>query len=216
MKAVVLVSGGIDSAVALALALEKGRECLAISFDYSQRHRAELGHAKRIAQYFGVFHKIILLDKSAFGNSSLVDGSDVAKDRELGEIAAKGIPNTYVPARNTLFLAFAAAQAELFDAKEIYAGPNLLDQNPYPDCRPAFYQAFQEVLNLATKQAVEGRPPKLITPLIAMDKIGIVREAKRLKVPLEMTFSCYDPSPEGNACARCDACRIREDAIRKA
>lgn len=215
MKAIVLLSGGIDSAVVLALALEKKRECIAISFDYSQRHKIELDHAKQIAEYYGVPHRLITLDRSAFGRSSLVGCGDVSKDRELNEIASSGIPSTYVPARNTLFLAFAAQAAEVFDALEIYAGPNLLDQSPYPDCRPEFYDAFQKVLNLATKQAITHSPPTLVTPLIMMDKIAIVKDAKRLKVPLELTFSCYDPQ-DGNACKRCDACRIREDALKKA
>jgi len=213
LKAVILLSGGMDSAVILAIALEKKRQCLALSFDYGQRHRIELTHAKQIASHFNVEHRIISIDPAAFGNSSLIHSFCVPKDRELNEIASAGIPNTYVPARNTIFLSYAIGQAELIGAQEIYAGPNLLDQKPYPDCRPEFYQAFQTVINLATKQSIEGYPPQLLTPLLQMDKRAIAQEGRRLRVPFERTFSCYDPFEGKEPCQRCDACRIRQDAL---
>lgn len=212
MKALVLLSGGMDSAVVLALALEKKRKCYALSFDYGQRHLIELEFSKKITAHYGIEQKIIKIDPNTFAHSALVEPLEVPKDRNITQIASSGIPNTYVPARNTLFLAYAAGQAEMLDAKEIYAGPNLLDRNPYPDCRPEFYNAYQNVLNLATKQAVEGTPPILLTPLIDMDKNTIVQEGKKLHVPFHLTFSCYDPSMS-TPCGRCDACVIRLKAL---
>lgn len=214
MKAIVLLSGGLDSTVALALAKENGRECLALSFNYGQRHLVELEYAKKIANHYQTAHKIIVIDKSSFDHSSLVTSVDVPKNRSEKEISESGVPNTYVPARNTLFLAYAAAQAEIFGASEIYAGPNFLDRKPYPDCRPEFYNAFQQVLNLATKQAIDGNAPQLITPLIDLAKNEIVAEAKRLQVPIESTFSCYDPSTKGIPCTACDACTLRFQALK--
>ncbi|MFQ5730036.1 MAG: 7-cyano-7-deazaguanine synthase QueC [Waddliaceae bacterium] len=213
MKAVVLLSGGLDSAVVLTLALEKGRECIAISFDYGQRHRIELEYAKKLARHYCVPHHIIDIDRNCCANSSLVSGGEVPKNRSTEEIENEGIPNTYVPARNTLFLAYATGQAEIYNAQEIYAGPNLLDRKPYPDCRPEFYQAFQGVINLASKQAMEGNPPRLLTPLIDWDKKEIVEQARKLKVPLHLTFSCYDPTPQGRPCHQCDACLLRLEGL---
>lgn len=209
VRAIVLLSGGLDSAVVLGMALEKNRECLALSFDYGQRHRIELEHAKKLADYYKVKHKVIKIDRSVFACSALVGDLEVPKDREVDQIDQLGVPTTYVPGRNTLFLSYAASQAEIFGAHEIYVGPNLLDRIPYPDCRPEFYLAFQQVLNLATKQAIEGHPPRLLTPLIDMDKKAIVSMGRRLGVPLESTFSCYDPAGDGAPCGRCDACKIR-------
>lgn len=211
VRAIVLLSGGLDSTVVLAMALNQGRECLALGFDYGQRHLIELEHAQKIADHYRVNFRIIHLDSSLFKTSSLVSDITVPKNRSKQEIA-KGIPNTYVPARNTLFLAYAMNQAELFDAQEIYAGPNALDAAPYPDCTPAFIQAFQSVLNVATKQAVEGKAPRLLTPLIHWDKTQIIQQGIALGVPLNMTFSCYDPLPTQKACGRCDACILRQGA----
>jgi len=213
MKAIVLLSGGLDTAVVLALALEKGRECIAISFDYGQRHKIELDYARKIAKYYGVTQQVITIDPSFFANSSLVFQDDVPKNRSSKQIANGGIPSTYVPARNTLFLAYAIGQAEIFDAQEIYVGPNRLDYTPYPDCRPAFHDAFQAVINLATKQAMHGKPPQLLTPLIKWDKKEIIKQALKLKVPIDMTFSCYDPTSAGQACLNCDACCLRSEAL---
>jgi 7-cyano-7-deazaguanine synthase len=213
MKAIVLLSGGIDSTVVLALALSQNRECLGLSFDYGQRHRKELHHAQAIATHYKIFHKTITIDPSCFETSALVNKEEIPANRSSEEIAKGGIPSTYVPARNTLFLAFATGQAEIFNAGEIHCGPNLLDQNPYPDCRPEFYQAFQAVVNTATKQSVTGTPPQLVTPLINWDKKQIVETGRRLNAPLELTFSCYNPQACGEACDRCDACIIRNEAL---
>lgn len=209
MKAVILFSGGVDSTVILALALKRGLECHALSFDYGQRHRVELESAKAIAAHYGVSHQIIVIDPKSFGKSSLVSSLAVPKGRNLEQISAGGIPNTYVPARNTLFLAYALGQAEILEADEIHVGFNALDRNPYPDCRPAFAQAFQGVINVATKQSVEGRAPQLCTPLIDWDKAKIIQEGVALNAPLHMTFSCYDPTPAGKPCGVCDACVLR-------
>lgn len=212
-KAIVLLSGGLDSAVLLALALKQGRECYALSFDYGQRHRIELEYAQKIALHYNVSQRIIHIDSSVFKSSSLVSDISVPRNRSKEEIASGKIPNTYVPARNTLFLAYAMGQAEMLNAQEIYAGPNALDAGPYPDCTPAFIQAFQGVLNVATKQAVEGTSPRLLTPLINWDKAEIIRQGMALNVPLHMTFSCYDPLPTKEPCGVCDACILRAGAF---
>lgn len=213
MKAIILFSGGLDSTVVLAMAKAQGRNCIALSFDYGQSHRIELEHAKAIAEEYQVTHKIIKIDPECFEQTALVNNIQAPKNRTPDEIARGGIPSTYVPARNTLFLAYAAGQAEIYGAEEIHCGPNLLDRNPYPDCRPEFYDAFQGVLRLATKQAAEGTPPALITPLIDWDKKRIVEEARKLEVPIQMTFSCYTPH-EGSPCGACDACTLRDEALR--
>lgn len=215
-KAIVLLSGGIDSTVSLALALERGRDCHCISFDYGQRHRIELDAAVAIASHYGVTQQLIAIDPSALTGSALVSNCDIAKNRTAEEIAEGGIPSTYVPARNTLFLAYAAAQAEIRDADEIYYGPNAMDAKPYPDCRPAYVQAFQSVLNTASQQAVEGTPPLLVTPLLEWDKTRIVAEGVRLGVPFHLTFTCYSPSDMGVPCGSCDACVLRNAALEEA
>lgn len=212
VKAIVLLSGGLDSAVLLALALKQGRECLALSFDYGQRHRVELEYAQKMAIHYGINHQIIPLDLSVFKTSSLVSDISVPKNRSKEEISGGKIPSTYVPARNTIFLAFAMGFAELLNAEEIYAGPNALDAVPYPDCTPVFIQAFQRLLNVATKQATEGLSPRLLTPLINWDKAEIIRQGMALNVPLDMTFSCYDPI-EKNPCTLCDSCILRADGF---
>ncbi len=216
VKAVVLLSGGLDSTIILASALKNGRECYALGFDYGQRHRVELEYAQKIAHHYGVSLRTIKIDSCIFKTSSLVSDIDVPQNRSVEEISDGTIPNTYVPARNTLFLAYAMGQAELLNAKEIYAGPNALDAAPYPDCTPIFIQAFQGVLNVATKQAVEGSPPCLLTPLINWDKCDIIRHGMALNVPMHMTFSCYDPLPTKEACSICDACILRADGFAKA
>lgn len=216
MKAVILLSGGLDSCVILAMALEKGRECHAISFDYGQRHKIELESAKAITKYYQVSHRIIQIDPTTFSNSALVSGSSIPKNRTSQEIAKGGIPNTYVPARNTLFLAYALGQAEILEAQEIYAGPNALDSLPYPDCRPQFIESFQALINVATKQAIEGNPPRLLTPLIDWDKAKIIKHGLMIHAPLELTMSCYDPSPQGKICSVCDACILREEGFKQA
>lgn len=216
MKAIILLSGGLDSTVMMAIALKNDRECHAISFDYGQRHKCELEHAKAVAAHYNVPHKIITIDPSCFDNSSLVSSMTVPKNRKLTEMNNGKIPNTYVPARNTLFLAYALGQAEIQCAQEIYAGMNALDSLPYPDCRPEFVNAFQGLMNVATKQAVEGNPPKLVTPLLHWNKTEIIQQGMLLKAPIHLTWSCYDPSPKKDPCGSCDACILRNDALRRA
>jgi 7-cyano-7-deazaguanine synthase len=213
MKAIILFSGGLDSTVMLAAALASNRTCYALSFDYGQRHRIELDAAKDIARYYNIEHKIITIDRSTFGNSSLVSHEALPQNRSLQEIKTSKAPSTYVPARNTLFIAYAIGQAELIHANEIYFGPNAMDYEAYVDCRPAFVAAYQHLINGATKQAVEGSPPKLIAPLIHLTKKDIVKMGRELKAPLEMTWSCYDPSANRTPCLCCDACIIKQDAF---
>jgi len=215
------MSGGLDSTVILAIALAKKRECLLISFDYGQRHKIELESAKAIAKYYNVPHKIITIDPAAFGGSSLFGSSllekesccEVPKNRSIDEIKASSTPNTYVPARNTIFLSFALAQAEIFGAVEIYIGPNALDIK-YPDCSQAFVDAFQGVIHVATKQAVDGKAPKLVAPLINLNKAEIVALGRSLNAPLDLSFSCYDPTESNQPCLKCDACTLREDGFK--
>jgi 7-cyano-7-deazaguanine synthase len=211
MKAIVLFSGGLDSTVLLAMALENKRDCVALSFDYGQRHRIELNAASAIANYYHVKHKIITIDSSAFCLSSLVSSLPVPKDRSSSEISIT-IANTYVPARNTLFLAHALAHAELHEAHEIYIGPNALDIQ-YTDCRPEYYTAFQQVAHLATRQGVDGKGPLILTPLIHWNKKQIIEQGLALNAPLDLTFSCYDPTTFQKACGRCDACILRQEGF---
>lgn len=212
MKTVVLFSGGIDSTVALAMSLSIGRKCLALSFDYGQRHKVELKAAADIARHYKVQHKIIKIDPTVFGDTSLVSDVPMPKDRSTKEITSGAIPNTYVPARNTLFLAYAAGQAEIFDADEIVIGANMLDYHPYPDCRAEYFKKFQELLNIATKQAIDKKPPQVLTPLVSMTKIEIIRRGVAIKAPLHLTFTCYDPIKEIFPCQHCDACQLRNEA----
>ena len=217
MKAIILLSGGIDSTLALALAQSQGRECYAVSFNYGQRHRIELRSALAIAKHYKISHKIIKIDPSSFaGSSALVSNDKIPQNRTTNQIENGGIPSTYVPARNTLFLAYALAQAEIIDAQEIYLGANAMDYKAYPDCRPEYHKAFQGMMNLATKQAVEGMAPRLMTPLVQWDKEEIIRQAQALNVPFEKTLSCYNPSARGHHCGSCDACMLRREGFAKA
>ena len=208
--AVVLLSGGLDSATTLAIARDRGFACHALSFDYGQRHRFELAAAKRIAERLGaVEHRVIKIDLSAaggFGKSALTDDIAVPKDRrETGEV-----PATYVPARNTIFLSFALGYAEVIGAFDIFIGVNAVDYSGYPDCRPAFIEAFAGLANLATATAAEGRGRFAIhAPLIDMAKEQIIRTGLALGVDYSLTHSCYDPAADGAACGHCDACRLR-------
>lgn len=213
IKAILLISGGLDSAVMLAEAIEKGRECHAICFDYGQRHRLEIRSAQNICRHYNVPLRIVKIDPSAFRNSSLISSQSIPKNRSPSEIAVSGIPSTYVPARNTIFLAFAAGHAELINAQEIYYGPNLDDALPYPDCREEFVTAFQQVMNFATAQATTTQPPKLITPLVKLTKIEIIKHGLQLKTPFELTLSCYDPTPLAHHCGTCDACILRKNGF---
>ena len=204
-KAVVLLSGGLDSATTLALAKSQGFQCYALSVDYGQRHSVELRAAVNIAQGLGALeHRVIKLDLTQFGGSALTDHRIA-----VPETPTPGIPVTYVPARNTIMLAMALAWSEVLEAGHIFIGVNAVDYSGYPDCRPDFMQAFEDMANLATKRSVEGHPLKIHTPLIHLSKAEIIRQGIRLGVNYALTISCYQPDKNGLACARCDACRLR-------
>jgi 7-cyano-7-deazaguanine synthase len=217
MNAICLLSGGLDSATCLAAARRDGYRCYALSFDYGQRHRIELQAAARLAARLGAAeHRIVRIDLRAFGGSALTDDIAVPKNRSGQEMAA-GIPVTYVPARNTIFLAFALAWAEISDAADIFIGVNAIDYSGYPDCRPEFIQAFEAMANLATKAGVEGRSRYHIhTPLIQMSKADIVRLARDLGVDFALTHSCYDPDESGRPCGLCDSCLLRKRGFAEA
>ncbi|MES3090407.1 7-cyano-7-deazaguanine synthase QueC [Sphingomonas aerolata] len=207
--AVALVSGGLDSMVSAAMLRESGRRLLALSFDYNQRHRVELDAARRVATALRAERHIVLpMDLSAFGGSALTADIDVPKDG-VGTDDAGGIPVTYVPARNTIFLSLALGWAEAAGARDIYIGVNALDYSGYPDCRPEFIAAFEGLAELATKAGVEGDPFRIQAPLQHMTKADIVREGTRLGLDLGLSWSCYDPTPDGKHCGECDSCRLR-------
>lgn len=208
MKAIILFSGGVDSTVMLAKALSEGKICIPISFEYGQKHAIELECAKRIAEYYQVKHHLIHLPIFWKGHSSLTSSLETPRGRTLETIAACGIPSTYVPARNTLFLAYATGLCETLEADEIHFGCNRPDRNNYPDCTPDYLQGFQSVLNQATRQAVEGKAPKLVAPLSDFDKQDIIQLGQKLKAPLHLTWSCYSPL-ENQPCTQCDACVLR-------
>jgi 7-cyano-7-deazaguanine synthase len=204
-KAVVLLSGGLDSATTLALAREQGFDCFALSLDYGQRHRAELEAAKRVASAIGVVeHKIIPLDLAAFGGSALTDSKI-----DLPEQLTEGIPVTYVPARNTIFLSLALGWAEALGARDLFIGVNAVDYSGYPDCRPEYIEAFQRLCRLATRAGVEGGNFHIRAPLIEMSKADIIRTGTRLGVDYGLTVSCYAADADGRACGKCDSCRLR-------
>ncbi|MDH5571116.1 MAG: 7-cyano-7-deazaguanine synthase QueC [Gammaproteobacteria bacterium] len=205
MKAVVLVSGGLDSATVLAMARAQGYDCYAISFDYGQRHRCELDAAKQIAKNQHVVeHKIIHLGLDSIGGSALTD-----EGIAVPQTPANGIPVTYVPARNTVFLSIALAWAEVLQADSIFIGVNAVDYSGYPDCRPEYIEAYERMANLATKTGVEGKPIQIKTPLINLSKAEIIKAGTELGVDYSLTLSCYDPDEQGRACGVCDSCRLR-------
>jgi 7-cyano-7-deazaguanine synthase len=208
MKAVVLLSGGLDSTTTLAMAKKTGFDLFALTFDYGQRHRVELDQAHIIAKHFGVTdHQIVKIDLRQFGGSALTDSIDVPTDRDQGKME---IPITYVPARNTIFLSFCLAYAEVKIASDIFIGVNAVDYSGYPDCRPEFIKAFETLANLATKAGVEGSSKlKIHTPLIKMSKAEIIQKGMELGVDYSMTHSCYDPRENGKACGVCDSCHLR-------
>jgi 7-cyano-7-deazaguanine synthase len=209
-KAVVLLSGGLDSATVLALAARDGLEIFALSFRYGQRHAVEITRAKSLAAKYSVQrHEVVDIDLRTFGGSALTDDIQVPKGRDL--TAASGeIPITYVPARNTIFLSYALAFAEVVGARDIFIGVNALDYSGYPDCRPEFIAAFERVANLGTRTGVESQDPiRIRAPLIDMTKKEIVSTGIRLGLDYSLTSSCYDPAPDGKACGRCDACLLR-------
>jgi 7-cyano-7-deazaguanine synthase len=216
-NAVVLLSGGLDSATVLAIAKDQGYTPVTLTFRYGQRHSAEIDAAAHLSQKAGVSRHVVAdIDLRAFGGSALTADIDVPKDR-TDDAIGEGIPITYVPARNTVFLAYALALAETSGAFDVFIGVNALDYSGYPDCRPDFVKAFEDVMNLATKAGVEGdRPFKLHTPLIDMTKADIVRAGTALGVDYGETLSCYDPTPDGAHCGHCDACHLRRKGFREA
>lgn len=211
-KAVVLLSGGLDSATCLAIARSQGYDCYALSLDYHQRHRAELDAANSIANILGVVeHKTVLLDLSMFGGSALTDASI-----QVPEVASTGIPVTYVPARNTIMLSLALAWAEVLKAQDIFIGVNALDYSGYPDCRGEYVAAFQNMANLATKSAVEGQTITIHAPLIDLSKAEIIKLGTSLNVDYAKTISCYQADEQGRACGVCDSCRLRKEGFKQA
>ncbi len=216
-KAVCLLSGGLDSSTCLALARREGYECYALSFDYGQRHRVELEAAARVAAALGAAsHLVARIDLTVFGGSALTAGIPVPKGRQAQEIG-QGIPVTYVPARNTIFLSFALAWAEVLETSHIFIGVNALDYSGYPDCRPEYIQAFERMADMATQAGVEGRTHiQIHTPLLHLSKAEIVRLGRDLGLDFSLTHSCYDPAPEGRPCGLCDACLLRRKGFEEA
>jgi 7-cyano-7-deazaguanine synthase len=212
-KAICLLSGGLDSSTCLGIARRDGFDCYALSFDYGQRHRVELEAAARVAGHFGVReHRVVRIDLRAFGGSALTADIEVPKNS-----LAEGIPITYVPARNTIFLSYAMAWAEVLECSDIFIGVNAIDYSGYPDCRPEFIAAFEHMANLATKAGVEGRTRlRIHTPLAELNKAGIVKLAVEAGVDFRMTHSCYDPDEEGRACGNCDSCLLRRKGFLEA
>jgi len=210
IKAICLLSGGLDSATCLALARREGYACYALSFDYGQRHSVELEAAARVARSLGAErHQVVEIGLDKFGGSALTADIAVPKARSL-EAMSEAIPATYVPARNTIFLSLALAWAEVLESSDIFIGVNALDYSGYPDCRPEFIDAYERMANLATRAGVEGRTRlRIHTPLIRLSKAEIIRLAAELGVPFALTHSCYDPRPDGRPCGECDACLLR-------
>jgi 7-cyano-7-deazaguanine synthase len=211
-RAVVLLSGGLDSATVLAMARAQGFECFALSVDYGQRHHAELAAAKRVAQTLGAReHRVVSIDLTGFGGSALTDSSIA-----VPEHASSGIPITYVPARNTIMLSLALAWAEVLHAQDIFFGVNAVDYSGYPDCRPEYVASFERMANLATQAAVEGKPLTLHAPLLHLTKAEIIQQGVRLGVDYALTVSCYQADEQGRACGRCDSCRLRSEGFQSA
>jgi 7-cyano-7-deazaguanine synthase len=217
VPAVCLLSGGLDSTTCLAIARQAGFDCYCLSFDYGQRHRVELVAAERVAASLGAKeHQTAIIDLRMFGGSALTTALDIPKDRDETTMGTE-IPITYVPARNTIFLSFALAYAEVTGSSHIYLGVNAIDYSGYPDCRPEFIEAFERMANLATKAGVEGLTKiRIETPLLRMGKAEIVRKAVELGVDLSLTHSCYDPDANGRACGRCDSCLLRRKGFEEA
>jgi 7-cyano-7-deazaguanine synthase len=219
-RAVVLLSGGLDSATTLAIAKRKGFELFALSFDYGQRHAIEIAAAKRTAQSLGAReHRMIKIDLRVFGGSALTTEIDVPKQSEAQSQVSPGgggIPITYVPARNTIFLSYALAWAEVLGGRDIFIGVNALDYSGYPDCRPEFIEQFERLANLATKAGVSGERFQIHAPLVEMTKAEIIRKGVELDVDFSLTHSCYDPAADGTACGKCDSCQLRLKGFRDA
>ena len=217
MRAVCLLSGGLDSSTCLALARREGYECYCLSFDYGQRHKVELDAAARVARSLGAAqHVVARIDLRLFGHSALTGDIAVPKARSLAEMG-QGIPITYVPARNTIFLSFALAWAEVLQASDIFIGVNALDYSGYPDCRPEYIEAYERMANLATKAGVEGRTRiRIHAPLIQLSKAEIVKLGHGLGLDFGLTHSCYDPAPDGTPCGACDSCLLRRKGFEEA
>ncbi|MDA8415846.1 MAG: 7-cyano-7-deazaguanine synthase QueC [Betaproteobacteria bacterium] len=208
-RAVILLSGGLDSATVLALARHQGYQVHAMSFLYGQRHAHELDCARALANQFGVVaHRVVTIDLTVFGGSALTGATAVPKDRDVEQ--GSDIPVTYVPARNTIFLSFGLAWAEVLGARDVFIGVNALDYSGYPDCRPAYLEAYEKMANLATRRAVEGETLTLHAPLLHCSKADIIRQGLALGVDYGQTSSCYDPGPSGEPCGHCDACQLRQ------
>lgn len=216
-KAICLLSGGLDSSTCLAIAMREGFDCYCLSFDYGQRHRIELTAASRVARNLRAKdHRVAAIDLRMFGQSALTDAIEVPKGRDMEQMGS-GIPVTYVPARNTIFLSFALAYAEVVEASDIFIGVNAIDYSGYPDCRPEFIEAFEKLANLATKAGVEGRTTlRIHAPLAQMSKADIARKAVELGVDLALTHSCYDPDDLGISCGECDSCLLRKRGFAEA
>lgn len=216
-RAICLLSGGLDSATCLAIARREDYECYCLSFDYGQRHRVELEAARQVAEHLGAReHRVVRFDLRAFGGSALTGDGDVPKNRRESEMS-NGIPITYVPARNTIFLSFALAYAEVKKAADIFIGVNAIDYSGYPDCRPEFIHAFETMANLATRAGVEGATTiKIRTPLQSLSKADIVRKALDLGLDVSLTHSCYDPDAHGHPCGSCDSCLLRRKGFEEA
>jgi 7-cyano-7-deazaguanine synthase len=213
-QAIVLVSGGLDSATVLAAARQQGYACYAISFDYGQRHRAELAAAARVSRTLGALeHRVVPIDLSAFGGSALTDETIAVPE---GGVVPDEIPVTYVPARNTVFLSLALAWAEVLGSTDLFIGVNAVDYSGYPDCRPEFIESFQQLANLATKAGVEGESFAVHTPLISLSKADIIRLGTELGVDYAETVSCYQADSQGAACGKCDSCRLRREGFEAA
>ncbi|MFZ2163402.1 MAG: 7-cyano-7-deazaguanine synthase QueC [Sideroxyarcus sp.] len=211
-RAVVLLSGGLDSATVLAMARAQGFECFALSVDYGQRHHAELAAAQRVANALGAReHRVVNIDLTGFGGSALTDANIAVPEQ-----ASSGIPITYVPARNTIMLSLALAWAEVLHAQDIFIGVNAVDYSGYPDCRPEYVAAFERMANLATQAAVEGKPLALHAPLLHLTKAEIIQQGVRLGVDYALTVSCYQADEQGRACGRCDSCRLRREGFQSA
>jgi 7-cyano-7-deazaguanine synthase len=213
-RAVILVSGGLDSATTLAIAKASGHACYTLAFDYGQRHRSELVAAQNVSRQLGaVEHKVVHLDLNLIGGSALTDTQIAVPERQLAQIAEAGIPVTYVPARNTIFLSIALGWAEVLGAQEIFIGVNAVDYSGYPDCRPDYIQAFEAMARLATRAGVENQPLHIRTPLMTLGKAEIIREGTRLGVDFGLTVSCYQADALGRACGRCDSCLLRRQGF---
>lgn len=211
-RAVILLSGGLDSATALAIALSEGFACHALSVDYGQRHEVELDAARRVAKALGVAeHRVMQVDLAGIGGSALTDAAIAVPEQPT-----KGIPVTYVPARNTLLLSLALAWAEVLESRDVFVGVNAVDYSGYPDCRPAFIAAFERLAALATKAGVEGKPTRIHAPLIKLSKADIIRRGTGLGVDYSQTVSCYQADEEGRACGRCESCRLRREGFKAA